>query len=122
MKKHSSQRLLGYYIAYYMFPGFVGKLTGNARDAEQIFYVWSEIGLIMVYLHLVYLIKAKTYMMQFVTAIMLPFFSIPLWISEYVLKLFSRFNRIGEGQWFFYDNGIKLQYSSNFTLLHWVVP
>ncbi len=51
---------------------------------------------------------------------MIPFFSIPLWISEVVLKLVSSFNTVGNSQWFYSNDGILIQYSNNYTLLRWV--
>ena len=118
-KDHS---MLVYYIAQYIVPGFIGKQAGSVRTAEIMLYVWNEAGLFLAFIHAVTLVKADRYIMQFITAVVLPFFGIPLWISEYVLRLVSDFNRVGEGFWYFWEGDILIQYSHNFTLLRWVVP
>ncbi|MCR5301413.1 MAG: hypothetical protein K6E49_03130 [Lachnospiraceae bacterium] len=118
----NERSMLVYYIAQYMVPGLAGKLTNSFRTAEIVMYVWNEAGLFLVFIHTVNLIKADRYVMQFITALTLPFFGIPLWISEYILRRVSDFNRIGEGFWFFGDGDFLIQYSNNFTLLRWVVP
>ncbi|MCR4739680.1 MAG: hypothetical protein K5886_05380 [Lachnospiraceae bacterium] len=118
----NERSMLVYYIAQYMVPAAVGKLFHSVRAAEIMMYIWNETGLFLAFIHMINLIKARHHVMQFITAVAAAFFSIPLWISEYVLRMVSDFNRVGEGFWFFWDVDILVQYSSNFTLLRWVVP
>ena len=114
--------MLSYYIGYYLVPALAGKLTHSVRTAEKVMYLWGVSGLLLVYLNLICCIRARENVMQILSAVMIPFFGIPLWLSELVLKRVSEYNRLGETQWFYYSDEIRLQYSNNFTLLAWVVP
>ena len=114
--------LLTYYIGQYVVPAIVGKVLHSVRVAEIMLYVWNIIGLILVYLNICVFAKAESFLKQFTYALMLPFFSIPLWISELCMKSLSGINSLGEGHWFYNYDGILIQYSSNYTLLRWVFP
>lgn len=114
--------MLVYYIAQYLVPAAVGKLVGSVRIAEIALLIWNEIGLILVYLHVVSYLKIVDYIKQAFTALIIPFFSVPLWLSELVLKLFEAENRVGQSEWFYRYGDITLQYSNNYTLLRWVFP
>lgn len=116
-KEHS---MLTYYIGQYMVPAAVGKAIHSVRIAEIALYAWNIAGLILVFLNILFYTREKSFFGQFLYAFMMPFFSIPLWISEVVLKNISIFNKIGSRQWYFNDNGILIQYSSNYVLLRWV--
>lgn len=116
-KEHS---MLTYYIGQYMVAALVGKVTHSTRIAEIVLYIWNMIGLVLVLFNLLYFTKAKTFFEQMLYVLMIPFFSIPLWISEVVLKIVSSFNTIGNSQWFYFGDGILIQYSNNYTLLRWV--
>ena len=114
--------MLSYYIGFYLVPALAGKLTHSVRAAEKVMYLWGVSGLMLVYLNLVCCIRARENVMQILSAIMIPFFGIPLWLSELVLKRVADINRLGQTQWFYFSDDIRLQYSNNFTLLAWVVP
>ena len=114
--------MLSYYIGYYLVPALIGKIRHSFRAAEIAMYAWGASGLVLVYLNLIQYLKARTNGMQVLSAVMIPFFGIPLWLSELVLKRVSEYNTLGQSQWFYFGDTIKLQYSSNYTLLRWVVP
>ncbi len=118
-KEHS---MLSYYIGYYLVPAFAGKLAHSFRTAEKMMYLWGVAGLILVYLNLLCRIRSEKTSIQILSAVMIPFFGLPLWLSELVLKRLTGINRLGQTQWFYSEGGIKLQYSNNYTLLAWVVP
>lgn len=114
--------MLTYYIGQYIVPATVGKVLNSVRMAEIMLYVWNIAGLILVYLNICVFAKANSFLKQLVYALMLPFFSIPLWVSELVLKRLSNVNMLGSTQWFFYSDEVLIQYSNNYTLLRWVFP
>lgn len=116
--------MLTYYIGQYIVPGLVGKIFHSFRCAEIVLYVWNEIGLFLVFLYIISFIKARKTVEHAVVAIAIPFFSIPLWLSELVLRYCTKFgfSQIGVGQFFIYSDAIKIQYSNNFVLLRWVFP
>ena len=114
--------MLTYYVGQYIVPATVGKVLHSVRIAEIMLYVWNIVGLILVFLNICTFTKADSFLKQLTYALMLPFFSIPLWLSELLLKRLTDINRIGEGQWFFQSDGVLIQYSSNYTLLRWVFP
>ena len=114
--------MLTYYIGQYIVPATVGKVLHSVRNAEIMLYFWNIAGLILVFLNICVFTKSESFLKQLAYALMLPFFSIPLWASELLLKRLFNINRLGEGQWFFHSDGILIQYSSNYTLLRWVFP
>lgn len=116
--------MLTYYIGQYIVPGLVGKIFHSFRCAEIALYVWNEIGVFLVFLYIISFIKARKTVEQVVVAIAIPFFSIPLWLSELILSYCTKFgfSQAGVGQFFIYSHAIKLQYSNNFVLLRWVFP
>lgn len=122
-KNGDEHSMLVYYIAQYIVPAIVGKVTHSVRIAEIFNYIWAEIGLFLVWLNLIATIDIKKYLIKFTSPFVLVFFSTPLWISELVMKRLLGINQIGSGQWFFFDSeGILLQYSSNYVMLRWVFP
>ena len=116
------QSMLTYYIGQYLVPATVGKVLHSVRIAEIMLYVWNILGIVLVFLNICAYTKADSFLKQLTYAVMLPFFSIPLWVSELLLKRLSGINRIGEGHWFYRSSGVLIQYSNNYTLLRWVFP
>jgi hypothetical protein len=116
--------MLTYYIAQYLVPALFGKLFHSYRVSEVVNYVWAEIGLILVFLNMIRILQVKTTRMQMLTAFLLCFFSGPLLLGQKILELVYP----GEAStatlyhWFSFQNGIRLQYSSNYTMLRWVFP
>lgn len=114
--------MLTYYIGQYILPSLAGKIFHSARIAELALYIWNVIGIVLVYLNVLLFTRATHVLKQLAFAGSFPFFSLPLWLSEIVLKLMTKYNSAGDGQWFFCADGIQLQYSNNYTLLKWVFP
>jgi len=124
--------MLTYYIAQYIVPGVIGKLSESFRYAEISLYVWNVAGIFLVFLHLISFIKARRTSSQLVCAAAIPFFAIPIWFSRLVLKYFTGNVRdYGHGvnaiNWYYAsDNygsdGISLQYFDNFYHLRWTFP
>lgn len=113
--------MLTYYLAHYLFPALIGKLFSSYRIAELAMAVWSFIGLLLVYFHLLKAFKVKGKFTPVVIVIALILFSPPLAVAKSVI-----FRMTGgmdfAGEWFWYSENLKLQYSSNWGLLQWVFP
>lgn len=117
--------MLTYYIAQYLVPAFVGKILGSYRLAEIMNYVWAEIGLILVWIHVAKGIGIRNSVKQCFSAGILVFFSGPLWLAQITQNIV--YSDLGTGlltdwHWMTTRDGILLQYSSNFALLRWVYP
>ena len=114
--------MLVYYVAQYLVPAFVGKLLHSTRAAEELVFVWNILGMVLVYLNILTFLKTKNRMMEAAGAALLPVFGLPLWLAHYVLKCRMHINNIGECQWFYWGDGIMLQFTNHFTMLQWVFP
>ena len=114
--------MLTYYIGQYLVPAAIGKVMHSVRIAELALYAWNIAGLVLVFLNILFFTRAESFIKQLLYTFAIPLFSIPLWFSEWVLKAVSGFNTIGNQHWFYFavDEGIMLQYSSNYVLLRWV--
>ena len=114
--------MLSYYIGQYIIPAFVGKLFKSFRTAEIAVYIWNEIGLILVYLNILKYLKTDNSFIHFFTILLVPFFSIPLWLSQIVVNHFIEDYYIESTTFMYLKDSICLQYSGNFILLKWVFP
>lgn len=119
--------MLSYYIAQYLLPALVGKCLRSVRLAEIVNYAWAEIGLVLVYLNLVRITKARRAGMQFAALFLLLFFSPPMVLAKFFRWLADSdmgiAGVISGGPWFINENaGLRIQYSGNFVLLRWVFP
>lgn len=116
--------MLTYYIAQYLVPAVFGKIFHSYRLSELVSYVWAEIGLILVFLNMVRILRVKTTRMQLLSLFLICFFSGPLLLGQKILELVYPLEQstVNSYHWFSYQNGILLQYSSNYTLLRWVFP
>ena len=114
--------MLTYYIGQYMVPAAAGKAMHSVRAAELVMYGWNVLGLMLVYMNILFFSKAGRFLKQFFYVLMIPLFSIPLRLSEFTLAKVTDFDINGTGTWFMFifDSGIMLQYSANFVLLSWV--
>lgn len=113
--------MLVYYIAQYLFPSLIGKIFCSCRVSEIILYFWNVVGLILVYVNILFYVKAKT-KMQFICLIILVFFSVPLILSQLSLKMMTKYDFIGNTCWYIFTDTIRLQYTSNFEMLRYVFP
>jgi len=121
MEEHS---MLTYYIAQYLVPAVFGKVFHSYREAEVVNYVWTEIGLVLVFLNMIRILQVKTTRMQLLAVLLLCFFSGPLLLGQKILKLVYPLedSMANSYHWFSFQNGMLLQYSSNYTMLRWVFP
>lgn len=121
-ENNGEHSMLTYYIGQYIVPGAVGKVLHSTRIAELTLYLWNEIGLVLVFLNIIVYAKLNTYIKQFFCALMLPFFSLPVWLSQFMLNRLELYNGFALQDWVVYTDSIKLQYTHNFSLLRWVSP
>ena len=122
-KNGDEHSMLVYYVGQYIIPAYIGKLLRSFRAAEIAVYVWNEVGMILVFLNVLDYLKTKNYFGQFLVLLLIPFFSIPLWLSHLLLKHFTGinyFNRLTN--WYYSEDFMFMQYTGNFILLKWVFP
>ena len=118
--------MLTYYIGQYLVPAFIGKLANSFRVAEIAVFVWSSLGLVLVWLHLLSSLKISEPKRQIGSALFLVLFALPLFLAELVGELLGLPVHISTANtdWFAIvdEVGVHLQYSSNYVLLNWVYP
>ena len=119
--RHGSEHsMLTYYIAMYLVPALVGKVVGSYRVAEIALYIWSLIGLLLVFLNTVRVLHLRRGVAQLIAAFLICMFSTPLYIAQMVNDIVYKSSMLFSANWFSYSP--QLQYSDNYTLLRWVVP
>ena len=113
--------MLTYYLGQYLVSAFIGKLFSSYRVAEIVMAIWAFFGLILVYFHLLKALKGEGRVRPVVILLALILFSPPLAVAKSII-----FRATGgmdfAGEWFWYSDNLKLQYSSNWGLLQWVFP
>ena len=118
--------MLTYYIGQYLVPAFIGKMANSFRVAEIAVFVWSSLGLVLVWLHLLSSLKINESKRQIGTEVFLILFSLPLFLAELVGELIAlpvHINAVNTDWFAIIDEaGIHIQYSSNYVLLNWVFP
>lgn len=115
---------LVYYLMHWIVPAIFGKIFGNLGGRIALF-VWTYIGLIIIYLLLVHIIKADTKNKLWTVAIVFVIWGGLDNIGWSIMDVFGQHNYVlgsGEG-WLDLVTGqypYAYQYSSNNTLLSWV--
>ena len=113
--------MLTYYLGQYLVPAFMGKLFSSYRIAELTMATWSFIGLLLVYFHLLRVLKGEGMIRPIVIVMALILFSPPLAVAKSII--FRAYDGLDfGGEWFWYSDNLKLQYTSNWGLLQWVFP
>ena len=111
--------LLTYYLGSYLFPGFIGNIFGSPLVGELSMGVVGWIGMLLLFLNILFLVDAKTTKAQvWALVIYLGFYGmlIPLqlltfWYNKDVI--------LGYPHWFTYP---FLQYRSTMVCLKWMWP
>lgn len=88
-------------------------------------YIWAEIGLALVYLNLIRVGQINNAWIQCWSGILLCFFCCPLLLAQKILDL--AYNGMYSMkplnfQWLVWHEDIALQYTSNYSMLRWVMP
>ena len=118
--------MLTYYIAYYLFPALIGKITRSFRVAEIVMFVWSVLGLVLIWIHLMSHLNIKRIWDQVLCLIAMIFFSAPVLVGELVavgMGVPVGDNFIESGWFVFMDDPrIHLQLTPNYMMLSFVFP
>lgn len=116
--------MLTYYLAQYLVPALIGKIFNTYRVAEVALFIWTTIGLFLIYLNLVRILNIYKSIMQIAAAWILCFFSGPLLLAQKLLQFFSPDNLFwaNNNHFMIWMDGITLQYSSHYVMLRWVFP
>jgi len=114
--------MLSYYIAQYLLPAGVGKMLKSFKAAELFLYFWNVLGVELIFLNLISYLKLNKRIWQIVSMTLIPFYSVPIWLIQYILSIFTKYNYIENNHWVVYENEFKLQYPSNWIMFRWVFP
>jgi len=108
--------LLIYYIAFYLPSAMIGKVFGNSFVAAQIFlYIWSVIGMIIVYREIKSIFPKKTLIVLLLFVVFSGMDVIGIFYKESVDWLINPTQHIEN-----WSLPVAIEYSSFTTLLFWV--
>lgn len=112
--------MLSYYIGQYILPAVVGKMAGSFRSAEITQYIMAAVGLFLVWLLLIAVCRAQNWKKQSFCLLMLFFFGGMLVLGQAVTgNLYPENFPHGSYEWMNPET-VKVQYSSNWSMLKWV--
>jgi len=123
-KNEDEYSMLTYYIGQYLVPAIIGKIFNNFRIAEIMQYIWSTLGIILVYFNLIRVVKVHNWKKQILALFILCFFTGLIEIAHSILQIVYLDRTIinnGYLHWLVVDN-IQLQYRSNLVFLRWAYP
>lgn len=120
---YKEDAMLTYYLGHYLVPALVGKVCGSFEAGNIAFTIWTIIGLLIVYIHLIRVLKANSARKQLVALFVLIFFCGALNPCQNIIKSVfeDEMNSLGSYHWVLVRN-IMLQYRSNLVMIRWVVP
>lgn len=115
--------MLTYYLAQYLVPAFTGKIFQSFAVAELVEYVWNVIGIFLVFVNLVFVLKADTKKKLLGTLGVMLLFSGVLLLAQGVTYCFygEQISCLGNSNWLMGSN-FSLQYRSTVTSLMWAFP
>lgn len=114
------ESMLSYYIGFYLLPSLMGKITGSFRMAELTMFVLTVVGIYLVWMLMVALSKADKAQKQLLVLIILFFYGGMLALGQAVCgSLYPENFPYGSQEWMNPET-VKIQYSSNWSLLKWV--
>lgn len=111
--------MLTYYLGSYLFPGLIGKIFGSPMIGELALGLIGWIGMVLLFLNILFLVKAKTTKAQVWALLiylgfygmLLPLQLLTFWYNKDVI--------LGYPHWFTYP---ILQYRSTMVSLKWMWP
>lgn len=114
--------MLTYYIGQYIVPATIGKIFfKEVRITMFINAIWAMLGLLIAIIGLFKVTKANSSKKQIIALIALLSFSVCTFLAQKLGNLFN-IQGIANNEWFIYNSEYRLQFSSNMTLLRWVMP
>lgn len=109
--------MLVYYVGSYLFPGLVGKIFGSPILAEWMMGVVGWIGMNLIFLNILFLVKAETTKAQiWAIIIYLGFYGMLIPLQLLMFK-FNEDVILGYPQWYTYKG---LQFRSSLVSVKWV--
>ena len=118
--------MLTYYLGQYTLPAITGKLFNSFRISEITLFLWSVIGIILVWLHITSSLRLHNPVKQIGCIVIMVFFFLAVYFANKICFIthLTRGVIMANSDWFLFypDLGIHIQYSSNYTLLNWVFP
>lgn len=112
-----SPSLLTYYVGSYLFPGLVGRIFGSRIVAEIGLGIVGWIGMILLFVNILFLVDAQTEKKQiWALVIYLGFYGMLIPLQLLMFK-FNQDVILGYPHWFTYK---WLQYRSSMASLKWV--
>lgn len=109
--------MLVYYVGSYLFPGLVGKIFGSPILAELMMGVVGWIGMNLIFLNILFLVKAETTKAQiWAIVIYLGFYGLLIPLQLLMFK-FNEDVILGYPQWYTYKG---LQFRSSLVSIKWV--
>lgn len=116
---NNENAMLSYYLLFYLFPAFVGKLCGF-RCAEIVLFLQSALGIFLIYLHICYYLKLNTEKKQIGVFILLIIFGGNVLLGRWIYGYIHPEDLSLSFHWF--SNTVRIQYSSHIVLIRWVFP
>ena len=111
--------MLTYYLGSYLLPGLIGKIIGSPVVGEIMMGLIGWIGMLLIFLNILFLVDAQTSRMQLLAVViylgfygmLIPLQLLTFWFNDDVI--------LGYPYWFTYPT---LQYRSTMVCLKWVWP
>ncbi len=116
--------MLTYYIAQYLVPALLGKLSVSFSVTQWALYLWNSVGIFLILLHLFHAVGAVNWKKQLLTMTIFFFFGGMLPIAQQLLSIIFRISIGAQYDYFHFLNieGYFLQYRSNLVSMRWVFP
>ncbi len=114
------ESMLTYYIGHYLVPAVFGKITGSFRVSEIVMYIWTEIGIVVVWLNMILYLSHKGIKAILFETFLLAFFCVPHALAQVMVWLLCRIDCFTNHNIYVEGTMIRLQYSGCFKCIRWV--
>ena len=113
----STPSLLTYYVGVYLFPGLIGKIFGSPVLAELCMGVVGWIGMLLLFINILFIVKAETTKAQVWALLIYLGFNGLLIPLQLIFCWFNEDVYLGYPHWFTYKG---LQFRSSLVSIKWV--
>ena len=117
--------MLTYYIGQYILPSIIGKIFNSFRITEIVVFVWSVIGIILVFLHLLSSLRIVHPVKQIGILVIMILFSPTSYLTRVIAGLtYAKQFPIIISEFVYISIEAKtcIQYVSNYAQLSWAFP
>lgn len=111
--------MLTYYLGFYLFPGFVGKLFGSPILAEISLGIVGYLGMLLLFVNIIRLVNAQSVKAQISAVLIYLGFGGMLLFLQLATFAFHSDVVLGDPHWFVFGS---LQYRSTLISLRWAFP